>query len=310
MSDVQDPELLEIPGAGDPIAFLRNLFSQAAPLQGTPGAMQMPLQGTPGAMQIPLQQIAGLGANEQKVQGLLSKYLGTSATGGEAYRLGMGELKKTLGGEFYDPRTSDFWKGFREESEMEQEKGIATIRRRGQLGGGLFATPGGRIEAEDVRRRGAQRGMVLGGLYEKERERKLGATQQALSYAGFGEQGVLSRLQAGTTIGAIPRQIEGARYQAAYNQRFGQAQESKATAQQQAQNLYTQQLGQSQADYAQQQQQTQNLYQQEMFPYTAQADIARQLMPQWLPQEGELDFGKIRNYITQFLGLMGDQQNK
>jgi len=223
---------------------------------------------------------------EQTVQGLLSKYLGTSAIGGEAYKLGMGELQKTLGEETYDPRTSDFWKGFREQSEMEQEEGIAGIRRRGQLGGGLFATPGGRIEAEDVRRRGAERSMMSGGLYEKERERKMGAVGQALGYAELGERGATSRLQLGTTIGAIPRQIKDVQYQAAYNQKMGQAQSEYATAQQRSQNLY----------------------QQQMFPYTAQAGIAQQLMPQWLDKgETEFDFSKIRNMIAQFQGLMSNQ---
>jgi len=273
MSDVKDPTLLEIPGAeGKSIDFLTNLLRQGAPLQETPGAMQ-----------VPLQQVAGMTGAEQTVQSLLGKFLGTPATEGEAYKLGMGELSKTLGGETYDPRTSDFWKGFREQSEMEQEKGIAGIRRRGQLGGGLFATPGGRIEAEDVRRRGAERSMMLGGLYEKERERKVGATQQALGYAGFGEQGALSRLQAGTAIGAIPRQIKDVQYQAAYQQKMGQAQEGKFTAQQKVENKYAQQ----------------------MFPYTAQAGVAQQLMPQWLMSgETEFDFPKIRSSISQMKSIM------
>ena len=213
MSGQPKPELLEIPGAeGLSVDFFTNLMNQT-------------LQG----QDIPLQQVAGLTGTEQKVQGLLSQYLGTSATGGEAYKLGMGELQKTLGGEAYDPRTSDFWKGYREVSEMEQEKGVAGIRRRGQLGGGLYATPGGRIESEYVKGMGAQRLGMLGGLYEAERGRKSGAVGQALGFAGLEEEGKASRLKLGSTIGAIPRNVQNQQYQAAYAQSLGQEQSDYAT---------------------------------------------------------------------------------
>ena len=53
--------LLEIPGAGDPIDFLKQLMEREAPLQNTP-----------------TQQIAGMSANEQTTQNLLAKYLSGS----------------------------------------------------------------------------------------------------------------------------------------------------------------------------------------------------------------------------------------
>ena len=266
MSGQPEPQLLEIPGAeGISVDFLTNLLNQPAPLQGTPEAMQ-----------VPLQQVAGLGATEQTVQGLLSKYLGTSATGGEAYKLGMGELQKTLGGEFYDPRTSDFWKGYRDVSEMEQEKGVAAIRRRGQLGGGLYADPSRRIESEYVKGMGAQRLGMLGGLYETERGRKAGAVGQALGYAGLEETGKAGRIELGARVGAIPRQVKSQQYQAAYNQALGQAQ----------------------SDYATAQQQSQNVYQQQMFPYTAQSAVAGALMPQWFVPGQD-------NTAVGMLGLLG-----
>jgi len=209
----KEPEFLEIPGAeGLSIDFFKNLMGQT-------------LQG----QNIPLQQIAGMSANEQTTQGLLAKFLGTSATDSEAYKLGMGELSKTLGGEFYDPKTSDFWSGFREQSAIEEEKGVSDIRRRGQLGGGLYAEPNQRTEADYLRGTGADRQTMLGGLYEKERDRKTNAVGQALGYAGFEEAGTMNRLTAGSTIGALPRNIENQRYQAAFNQLLGQEQADYAT---------------------------------------------------------------------------------
>lgn len=315
MSGQPKPELLEIPGAeGASVDFLTNLLEQPAPVQDVPQLQVGPAQQIPQlqvgpAQQIPLQQVAGLGATEQTVQNLLTKFLGTSATGGEAYKLGMGELSKTLGGEFYDPRTSDFWKGYREVSEMEEEKGVAAIRRRGQLGGGLFATPGQRIEKEYVREKGAERTMRLGGLYETERARKFGAVEKALGFAGLEEAGKAGRIELGARVGAIPRQVKNLQYQAAYGQAMGQSKADFARQQLQNQATYAKQAGQSEADFAQQQLQNQATYQQQfgqsqadlaqqMFPYQYQAPVAAGLMPQWyVPGQDNTAVG--------MLGLLG-----
>ncbi len=304
MSQQKDPEVLEIPGAeGISVDFFKNLMTQAAPTQQIPGLEVGPAQQIPGLQVGPAQRIAGMSGAEQTTQALLSKFLGTSATGGEAYKLGMGEIQKTLGGEAYDPRTSDFWKGFREVSAMEQEKGVSDIRRRGQLGGGLYGEPGMRAEAEYIRGAGAERQMMLGGLYEKERERKTGAVGQALGYAGFGEQGALSRLRAGTEIGALPRQLEQARYgaeytqegkrsQAAYEQQFGQSAADFARQQAAHQATYQQQLGQTQADYAS-----------ALTEIAMQTGAAKELMPQWsVPGEQADPLGGFLGIIGSILG--------
>jgi len=204
-----EPELLEIPGAeGQSVEYLTNILQN----------YQAPTQN------IPLLQTAGMTGTEQTVQNLLKQYLGTSPTESKAYQLGMGEIEKTLGGEYYDPRESDFWKGFRELHETEQEQGVADIRRRGQLGGGLYSDPNMRAESEYIGGMGAERTMQLGGLYEKERDRATNAVAQALGYAGFEEQGETSRLQLGSTIGAIPRLIEQQKYTAEHAQKLGQTQ--------------------------------------------------------------------------------------
>ncbi|GAI31725.1 unnamed protein product, partial [marine sediment metagenome] len=251
----RDPELLEIPGAeGVSVDFFTNLLSQAAPKKDVAEAPT-----------IPLQQVAGMSGAEQTVQALLGKFLGTEATEGEAYKLGMGELKKTLGGEFYDPRESDFWKGYRETSEMEQEKGVAAVRQRSQLGGGLYATPGQRTEAEYIKGMGAERTKMLGGLYEKERDRRTSGIVSALGYAGFGEAGKLSRLKAGSEIGALPRLIKGEKYKAEYAQKYGQ----------------------EAADYQERVQKTEAEYAEKLFPYQYQAPVAQTLMPQWYVDQSQ-----------------------
>ena len=246
-----EPELLEIPGAeGASVDFFMNLMNQAAP-----------------TMDVPLQQIAGLTGNEQTVQNLLKQYLGTSATEGKAYKLGMGELEKTLGGEFYDPKRSDFWKGYRETSKMEQEQGISAVRRRGQLGGGLYADPNRRIESEYIQGMGAKRTMMMGSLHEGERARRLSAVDKALGYARLKETGAASRLQLGSTIGAIPRNIQNQQYQAAFNQL----------------------MGQEKADYVS-----------SMAETTFQSGAASELMPQWL-----VDTTQQPDPLGGILGLFG-----
>ena len=233
----KDPELLEIPGAeGLSVDYFKDLMGYQAP------TMNIPLEGT-----------AGMGANELTTQNLLAKFLGTDATQGEAYQLGMGEIKKTLGGEFYDPRTSDFWKGYREVSAMEKEEGVADIRRRGQLGGGLFSTGVAREETGYIAKKGAESEMLLGSLYEKERDRKTGAVGQALGYAGFEEAGKASRIGLGATVGAIPRGIE----------------------QQKLTSKYAQALGQEKADYTS-----------SILETATQTGAAEQLMPQWNIDQG------------------------
>ena len=250
-SKPKDPELLEIPGAeGASVDFFMNLMNQAAP-----------------TMNIPLQGIAGMTGNEQTTQNILSKFLGTDATEGKAYKLGMGELSKTLGSDYYDPKKSDFWKGFREHSEMEQEKGVSDIRRRGQLGGGLYSDPNARTESEFIRGKGADRSMMLGSLISKERDRKSNAVAEALGYAGFGEQSVMNRLSAGSTIGAIPRNIQNQKYQATFDQA----------------------LGQEKADFAS-----------SMAEIGFQSSAASELMPQWM-----IDQSQPADPLGGILGLVG-----
>lgn len=282
MGGQPEPELLEIPGAeGISVDFFTDLLGQVAPIK------QVPLLEVGAAQQIPSLQTAGMSAAEKTTQSLLAKFLGTPATEGQAYKLGMGELSKTLGGEFYDPRTSDFWKGYRDVSAMEQEKGIAAVRRRGQLGGGLYGEPGQRTEAEYIKGMGATRTMMLGSLFEKERERRLGATGQALGYAGFEETGKLSRLQVGSTIGAIPRDIQQQKYRAEFARAAGQSQAD-----------YTQQRLGHQATFAQASGQAEAQHASELFPYTYQSAVAQQLMPQWfVPGQDNTAIG--------VLGLLG-----
>lgn len=123
----------------------------------------------------------------------------------------MGELEATLSGR-YDPRTSDLYKGFREESRMEEEAGVSRLRRGAQKGGMFYSGPSMRSEATLRSRAGAARTSMLGGLYERERERKAAAVPQLME----GGQMPAKQAAIGMQLGGLEREIEQARYQAQY----------------------------------------------------------------------------------------------
>lgn len=188
----------------------------------------------------------------------------------EAYKMGMGEMKKTLAGG-YDPEKSTFYKGLREASQREEEKGVGDIRRRGQLGGMLYSEPNMRTEGEYRAKMGTGRSIMLGELFEKERDRGSALVPQLLGYAGFEEKqpyNVLQGMQGFSGLAGLPRNIKT--QQAMINQQTG-VQEA----------LSNQQTG----------------IQQAMLPYTAQAPILSGLAdygnfytPTQTYQPGPLDY--------------------
>ena len=103
----------------------------------------------------------------------------------EPYNIGLDEIKKDLG-EAYDPFKSPFYQGLREASMREEEAGVANLRRRSQLGGMLKSDPSKRTEAEYRGGMGTGRTMMLGEMYETERDRKQAMIPNLLSYAGLG----------------------------------------------------------------------------------------------------------------------------
>lgn len=99
----------------------------------------------------------------------------------EAYDLGMGEIKRTLGGA-YDPSHGEFYKGLSESSLREEERGISGIRQAAQMGGGLYGERRLGAESEYRAEMGTGRTSILGGLYERERGRRAEMIPQALQY--------------------------------------------------------------------------------------------------------------------------------
>ena len=102
----------------------------------------------------------------------------------EAFKLGMDKIKSILGGE-YNPLTSPYYKGLKEEAARFEEKGISDIRQRSQLGGILYSEPAMEAEAEYKGILGTGLTKELGRLYESDINRQAGMVPQLLGYAGL-----------------------------------------------------------------------------------------------------------------------------
>ena len=157
------------------------------------------------------QQFACMTDIERQGQGLLDTYLGQGQP--EAYTLGMDQLRSTLTGG-YDPSTSQYYQGLRSQMEAQEGQNVADLRRRQQLGGMFSSGPAYRAEGELRGTAASQRNVLLGGLYEQERQKQMAASGQALGYAQYGDQSQLAKLAAAQQYGSLPRDIQDKRYAA------------------------------------------------------------------------------------------------
>ena len=104
-----------------------------------------------GPMNFPEMEFEGMTDTEKEAQGVLAGLLR-----GEA---------------FEDPMESEYWKGMRDRSELEEERTVSALRHR-QSGTGMYKS-GRALAHEGEVRRGysADRTALLGSLYERERNR-------------------------------------------------------------------------------------------------------------------------------------------
>ena len=165
--------------------------------------------GSPGTkVDYPTRDVAGLSSLQQQMQQYLSRYLGK---GTEGYNLAMGEARDTIKGN-YDPRTSDYWRGFRQEAGDLKTEGVTNIRQRANLGGMLQSSPAQAVESEYGRKFDTALLKELGNLYETERGRK----ERAGVRAGELGQQQVGNLLSSASLANQPREIEQLRANALY----------------------------------------------------------------------------------------------
>lgn len=160
------PELLETEYTDPAMEALQELAGT------TPTLPTVSLPGPTGAEQTLLSQ--GMSLIQKMMSGEMP----------EAFQLGMDKIKSILGGE-YDPLTSPYYAGLKEEAARFEEKGISDIRQRSQLGGMLYSEPAMGAEAEFRGMLGTGLTKELGRLYEADVGRQAGMVPQLLGYAGL-----------------------------------------------------------------------------------------------------------------------------
>ncbi len=144
---------------------------------------------------------------EGNIPGLVDTYAGRGAS--PLIQSAQDQLRKTIEGE-YDPRTSPYYASYRDEAMRNFGDLQTAIKQSAQMGGGLKSS--GRVKQEF--RAGRDVGMdlnsVLGGLYEAERGRQLGAIPQAQALTEYTEGAPLRTLQAIMGAGGYQSSVEQA----------------------------------------------------------------------------------------------------
>lgn len=158
----------------------------------------------------PQQEVAGLTEEQKAVQGDTENVIASTNRG---YQEANNYLQEVLGGN-YDPRTSDYYKGLRNEAETFKADSNAALKRRSQAGGMMYSTPAAGLQAENTRRIDDRTLRQLGGLYENERDRM----GQAATGIGQVDAQQISNLGAGNQLLDQQRGIEQARLNAQYQE--------------------------------------------------------------------------------------------
>lgn len=202
-------EVIEFP---DPMAGYRGELAGAA----KPGALErLELAGTP--YQGPL--TAALSEFEEAGLMGLGEYLQSPmGTEGELYTSAEDEILKTLQGEAYDPGSGPYYKAYRNQIMRELEEAKDRLAARASAGDKFFG--GGRIATEGEMEESAlgQLAVTLGGMAERERERRLGAVPQALELTRYEEAAPVARMATAFQFGQLPRLIEQAEMDAEYQE--------------------------------------------------------------------------------------------
>lgn len=162
-------------------------------------------QTYPGQLTAPMSEF------ELKGLDTLGEYLDKPLpTEGGLFGMARGELEKTLGGEEYDPVQGAYYQAYRTAMEREirqaKDRLAATTSARDKYFGG------GRIKGEAQIEEGGlnQLALVLGELFEKERERRLQTVPEAMRMTAYEEMAPLGRVEASQTYGGLPRELEQA----------------------------------------------------------------------------------------------------
>jgi hypothetical protein len=191
---------LLLPGQGE---FLREGLEKAKP--GAFERLSRAGEEYPGDLTAPMTGIEKGGLDT--LEGWLNSPLPSEDS---LWGLSRGEYEKTLGSDHYDPAEGQYYQAFRTSMARELQEAKDRLAARTSARDQFYT--GGRVagEAEMEEDYLAKMGLVLGGLHERERDRRLGAIPGALNLLGQEEMYPLSRVAGSQQYGGLERYIEQA----------------------------------------------------------------------------------------------------
>lgn len=158
---------------------------------------------------------AGVGQLEGQSQNFLSQFLDSSMS--DVFGAGKQNIIDTLQGN-YDPVSSDFYKGLRNEALRTRDEAIDAGNRSAAAGGSFYTDSRQRNTSDIAGRTSNFLTQTLGDLFNKERDRASNALSLVPSFSSYENEFPLRKAQAAATIGSQPRLIEQAALERNYNE--------------------------------------------------------------------------------------------
>lgn len=165
-------------------------------------------------LNFPTRVIPGMTDLEKQAQTMIAGWLNSGTPAG--YTAATNQLTKTVEGG-YDPYNSDEYKGYRDASKIEENNMVNSLRRSLQIQGMNASSPEIRKEGQARRGYSADRMSMLGSLYNRERDRQVGAAPVLAGVTDARERLTADKATVGAAMGAIPREIETAQEQAIFD---------------------------------------------------------------------------------------------
>jgi len=157
----------------------------------------------------PTQQVAALTEAQRSAIGRIEQ---TAYQSHEANTQALSYLQGVLSGN-YDPRTSQYYQGLRQEAQDLNAQQNLAIRQRSNMSGMISSTPAAGLEAQNTRQNNQALTTQLGGMYENERNRM----SQAAAQIGQVSQADMQAQSASYQAQGAIRQYEQAQLDARYN---------------------------------------------------------------------------------------------
>ena len=159
--------------------------------------------------------VAPMAEGEQQSLEKLKTYAGQGLS--PTTQLGQEEIRKTLTSE-YDPSTSPYYQAVKAQAQKNLDEQVGDIASSA-AGAGGYRT-GARMALQNTARTDVtnQLNTLLGSMAETERQRRLDVLPQAMQYGQAETNLPLQQATALQTLGALPRTIQQAQNEAAYNE--------------------------------------------------------------------------------------------